>query len=285
MKSVLFPELPRRSDESHKGSYGTALIIGGSRGMSGAVTLAGLGALRTGCGLAFLACPADIQPTVAAAEPAYLTVPLPADENGQLEPAAWSVLQPVLEKSTAVAIGPGAGQSPGFEALFTQVLRTCPQPLVIDADGLNALARQTRTAETWPGPRIVTPHPGEMARLLHISVAEVQQNRSQVARDFAQQQQCIVVLKGAGTIVTDGEQEYVNTTGNHGMATGGTGDVLTGVITALLAQGLTPFAAAQLGVYVHGRAGDLAADHWGHRGLIASDLPGYVALALRELAD
>jgi ADP-dependent NAD(P)H-hydrate dehydratase len=285
MNRLLFPELPRRATDSHKGSFGSVLLIGGSRGMSGAITLAGLAALRSGCGLTYLACPAEILPTVAAAEPSYLTVPLPDDQTGRLTPAAWPTLQPLLESCTAVAIGPGCGQSPEFDELFAHVFRACQKPLVIDADGLNSLARQPELWEHKSGPRILTPHPGEMSRLLQVSVAEVQQNRSELARLYAQKHGSIVVLKGAGTIITDGEQDYVNSTGNHGMATGGTGDVLTGVIASLLAQGMTGMAAAQLGVYVHGRAGDLAADHWGYRGLIASDLPGYVALAFRELTD
>lgn len=276
------PTLPPRDPDGHKGTFGSVFLIGGSRGMSGAVCLAGLAAARSGCGLTFLACPAGIQPLVAAAELSWLTIPLPEDSCGRLSQAALAALAEPLDRATAVGLGPGLGRSPELDALVLQLYSTTPQPLVLDADALNGLATQAELPAAPAGPRILTPHPGEMARLLGTSIRDVQENREFVAREFARQQRCILLLKGRETLVTDGSELYRNGTGNHGLATGGSGDVLTGLLTSLLAQGMSPYAAACLAAHIHGRAADLAVKEFGPRGLIASDLPLYVARALME---
>ncbi len=278
------PALPSRPDESHKGTFGSVLIVAGSRGMSGAACLAGLGALRGGAGLVTVAVPAGIQAIVAGTEPSYLTVALPEDDQGRISRQATGDVLSRAQHATAVAIGPGWGKSPDLtelaHVLFTQVER----PLVVDADALNALASSPAGFPKGPSgvPRVLTPHPGEFARLLTTQTKSVQHDRETVAADFARQHGAIVVLKGHGTVITDGEKVAINTTGNSGMATGGTGDVLTGLVVALLAQGMVPFAAAHLAVYLHGLAGDLAAAEQSKPGLIASDLPHFLGKAWKQ---
>ncbi|MCA8982885.1 MAG: NAD(P)H-hydrate dehydratase [Planctomycetaceae bacterium] len=276
------PPLPPRDASGHKGSFGSVLLVGGSRGMSGAIVLAGLTALRGGCGLTFLACPRGIQPIVASAEPSYLTIPLPEDDAGKLTAAAIPALADGIDRATAIGLGPGLGQGVELDRLVSHLYRELPHPLVVDADALNALSRQPEILADCAGPRILTPHPGEMARLLGTTTRDVQENREVIAREFALENQCVLLLKGRETLVTDGTGLYVNPTGNQGLATGGTGDVLTGLLTSLLAQGMSPVAAAQMAAFIHGHAADLAVEQLGTRGLIASDLPRYIALALKE---
>lgn len=266
------PKLAPRKADSNKGSYGSVLILAGSRGMSGAAILAGSAALRAGAGLVRVAVPTDILPIVALGNPCYMTLPLPQDMAGRLGKVALADLMPLIEKNDVFAIGPGLGHSDTIGQLLRQLLVQVRIPIVLDADGLNAFAGHAADLGKHAGPLVITPHPGEFARLLGTDVESVQLDRRQSAATFARDHRLIVVLKGHGTIVTDGKRIYQNTTGNPGMATGGTGDVLTGVISALLGQGLDPFAAAQLGVYLHGLAGDLAKADLGEEGLIASDL-------------
>jgi ADP-dependent NAD(P)H-hydrate dehydratase len=273
------PALPQRPDDAHKGSYGRVLIIAGSRGMSGAACLAGMGALRGGAGLVYLAVPAGLVPIVAAVEPSYLTIPLPEDDHGQLSLEAELPLNDVVPKNSSVAVGPGLGQSDDLSMLVRWLYSKVEKPIVFDADGLNALARMPELLSQAPAPRILTPHPGEFARLSQSDIGAVQQDREESAVRFAQEHGVVLLLKGHGTIITDGRRMAVNTTGNSGMATGGTGDVLTGLIAALLAQGLPAFEAAQLGAHLHGLAGDLAAEELSMPALIASDLPWYLGAA------
>ncbi|HEY1065460.1 MAG TPA: NAD(P)H-hydrate dehydratase [Pirellulales bacterium] len=286
------PKLPSRSSDSHKGTFGRVLIIGGSLGMGGAPALSGLAALRSGAGLTFVAVPDVIWPTVAAIEPSYLIVPLAGDSKGRIASAAQKVIAEQVEAATAVAIGPGLGRSSGLTQLVHDLYANCPRPLVLDADALNALAESPDRLAKRAGPRIVTPHPGEFGRLMGESTQTVNADRIGWATKFVErfagdgtQPPLVLVFKGHGTITADRERYAINSTGNPGMATGGTGDVLTGVTVSLLAQGLSPFEAARLAVYVHGFAGDLVADELGQAGLIASDLPRAVAKALQRLAN
>jgi ADP-dependent NAD(P)H-hydrate dehydratase len=267
------PRLPNRTAEGHKGLYGSIVVVGGGRGMAGAPALAGASALRAGAGLVRVASPAEVQPTVASFEPSYLTYPLENDAEGltRFEPARKR-LEHFLEAADVLAIGPGLGQSDDIRALLHWVVESVEVPTVIDADALNALVGQTDLLGRLKRPVVITPHPGEFARLTDRSIAEIQADRESHALALAQAENLVVVLKGAGTVVTDGERVYVNTTGNPGMATGGSGDVLTGVIAALLGQRLAPFEAAQLGVHVHGLAGDIAREQSGEVGLIAGDI-------------
>ena len=242
--------------------------------MAGAAALCGASVLRSGAGLVRVATPAEVQPTVASFEPSYMTYPLPDDGQGMIrfEPSI-PVLERLLEPADVVAVGPGLGQSEEIGALVRWLVTGTDRPLVIDADGLNMLAGMVGVLAGLKRPVILTPHPGEFARLVAGSVESVQADRITSAVDLARQFESVtVVLKGAGTVVTNGQQVYVNTTGNPGMATGGAGDVLTGVIAALLAQKMPPFQAAQLGVYIHGLAGDIARDQNGMVGMIAGDI-------------
>ncbi len=276
------PKPPTRDRNSHKGTFGSALVIAGSSGMSGAAVLSGLGALRSGAGLVFLAIPDAIQSIVAASEPSYLTIGLPSDSAGRIAGDSAALLKQALSGKSAVAVGPGLGQSEPLQSLVADLYATCEHPLVIDADGLNLLAKEATKLSQKPAARIVTPHPGEFARLIGRSSKEVQEQRETLAVEFAKQHQIVLVLKGHGTIVTDGERMAVNQTGNSGMSTGGTGDVLTGLIVGLLAQGMPPFEAARLGVHLHGLAGDLAAVQHSEPGMIASDLPRFLGEAWRQ---
>ncbi len=276
------PQLPSRAVDSHKGSYGRAVIIGGSMGMSGAVSLAGLGALRGGAGLVYLACPRSVWSAVAAIEPSYLTVPLPEDAHGRLAVPSIPEILTACQNADAVAIGPGLGQSDDLREVVSQVVRGVDVPCVIDADGLNLLVDRLEILATARSSRVLTPHPGEFARLTGLSIHEVQANREGLAVQFANRHRVVLVLKGAGTVVTDGQRLFINRTGNPGLATGGTGDVLTGLITALIAQGAAPFDAACLGCHLHGLAGDIAAEELSPPGMIASDLPKYLPLAWKR---
>src|SRR3954447_571563 len=232
------PALPPRPADSHKGLYGTVLVIAGGRGMAGAAALVGASALRSGAGLVRVASPAEVQPTVATFEPSYMTYPLENDEDGRikLKPARKAIAR-LLEQADVLAIGPGLGQSGDIRDLVHWVVEEVKVPTVLDADALNALAGQTQVLADLRRPVVITPHPGEFARLTGRSVAEIQDDRESHAIALAQPDHLIVVLKGANTIVTDGARVFVNSTGNPGMAKGGSGDILTGVIAALIAQG------------------------------------------------
>jgi ADP-dependent NAD(P)H-hydrate dehydratase len=279
------PTLPKRPADSNKGMYGTVLVIAGGRGMAGAAALVGAAALRSGAGLVRVACPAEVQPTVASFEPSYMTYPIENDAEGLLrfEPARKAITR-LLEKADVLAMGPGLGQSEEIRELVHWVVEEVKIPTVLDADALNALAGQTNTLAHLHRPVILTPHPGEFARLTGRTVREIQADREGHAIALAQAaDHLVILLKGVHTVVTDGRRLFVNDTGNPGMATGGAGDVLTGVIAALIGQKLTPFEAAQLGAHVHGLAGDIARDQSGEVGMIAGDIVDSLADAFYHL--
>jgi NAD(P)H-hydrate epimerase len=275
------PTLPPRAVDANKGQYGRLLVIAGSRGMSGAAVLCATAALRGGAGLVKAAVAAEILPLVAAGQVCCMTAALPCDVDGRISALALSSLTTLCAENDVIAIGPGLGRSADLAELLAELVDKVDRPMVIDADGLNAFVGRTDRLTSTTGPRVITPHPGEFARLLQVDVPTVQASRRELAVEFALKHGIIVVLKGHQTIVTDGRRAYVNSTGNPGMATGGTGDVLTGLIAALLGQKLPPFEAAQLGVFVHGLAGDLARDQIGEVSLIATDLLDFLPAALR----
>jgi NAD(P)H-hydrate epimerase len=277
------PRLAPRAADSHKGDFGRALLIGGSQGMAGAIALAGMAALRSGVGLLKIATSHTCQPTVASFEPSAMTIPLAADAEGRIAGSAQNVVAQAAQEATAVGCGQGLGRSSELVELVTWLYRNLRQPAVFDADALFALGQRPAALVDHVAPRVLTPHPGEFARLIGV-VAIESADRSRLARELAQRAATVVVLKGHETVITDGQREAINTTGNPGMATGGTGDVLTGIITALLCQKMEPFEAARLGVYVHGLAGDLAAEDLGQVSLIASDLLRYLPHAWRQLS-
>ncbi|MCA9024997.1 MAG: NAD(P)H-hydrate dehydratase [Planctomycetaceae bacterium] len=279
------PPLPDRPEDGHKGTFGRVLIVAGSRGMSGAAILSGTAALRSGAGLVYVAAPEGIVPIIAGYEPSYLTIPLAEDESGRIAESSLNELAERIKAMDAVAMGPGLGQSDGLERIVKDIYEQTSQPMVVDADALNLLSRSCDQLSSHAGPRVLTPHPGEFARLTGKAITGDSSEREQAALQFAAVHQLVLVLKGPGTIITDGVRLAVNTTGNSGMATGGTGDVLTGIITSLLAQGMEPFEAAQLGAYVHGSAGDLMTEIKSERGMIASDLLAGISQAWIELED
>jgi ADP-dependent NAD(P)H-hydrate dehydratase len=275
------PLLFKRDPESHKGDFGRALLVAGSKGMAGAAALAGIATLRGGAGLVRLAVPEPCLGTVAGFEPSYMTTPLSADRAGRIAWSARSEIAAAAEEATVVAFGPGVGRSPGLSALGAWLFRHLAKPMVFDADGLFALAASRETLGPPPAPRILTPHPGEFARLIGGQRLSLDQ-REAAALELAARWQVVLVLKGHRTLVTNGTKSTHNTTGNPGMATGGSGDVLTGLITALACQGLVAFEAARLGVYLHGLAGDLAAMELSQEAMIASDLVRYLPQAFQE---
>lgn len=269
------PRLPPRRRDAHKGDFGRVLVFAGSYGMAGAAALCANAAYRGGAGLVTLAVPESIYEPLAVMVPCAVHRPLPADAGRALAELACD--------HDAIAAGPGIGTSPSARGALSALLAAAACPVVLDADALNLLAAQpTLTADLRP-PRILTPHPGEAARLLGMSIDRIQRDRPTAARELARLHRATVVLKGAGTVVTDGSRARTNRTGNPGMATGGTGDVLTGLIAALLGQGLAPFDAAVLGVHLHGAAGDRAARRLGEVSLMATDLLDELPLAILAL--
>jgi ADP-dependent NAD(P)H-hydrate dehydratase len=279
------PKLEPRDRHGHKGSYGRLLLVGGSRGMAGSISLSGMAALRSGAGLVTIATPRCVQATVAGFSPAYMTVGL-VDNDDTFTAAAIDPLLEWCQKMDVVGIGPGLGRTPDVTALVKRMYAEVSTLMVVDADGLNALAEAPAALASPGGPRVLTPHPGEFARLTGESVGMRPSTRSKAAIHLALRdtsRQTVVLLKGAGSVVAGAKRYSVNTTGNPGMATGGTGDVLTGIVAALAAQGLDAWQAARLAAHVHGLAGDLAADEVGHVSLVATDLLDHLPRAFRQL--
>ena len=267
------PELPPRPVEGHKGTFGRVLVVAGSVGMTGAAALTGRAALRAGAGLVRVATSKSALPIVASLEPSYTTLPLAEDAAGRIGAKAVNIILNAAQENDVVALGPGMGQSAGLRSVVEALLRQDGLRLVIDGDGLNNLSRLTG----WPGKCkanvVLTPHPGEMKRLMSGLFREQSEaGRQEIAVRVAQSTKTTVALKGAGTVVTDGRRVYTNTTGNPGMGTAGSGDVLTGVIAALMGQGINDFDATVLAVYLHGLAGDIAADRLGQISLMATDI-------------
>jgi hydroxyethylthiazole kinase-like uncharacterized protein yjeF len=277
-------QLPLRPPDGHKGTFGRVLIIAGSPGMSGAACLSATAALRSGAGLVTVAVPESIQPVVVSFEPSYTSVSLPCRQDGQLCVAATTSVSGLLAGFDAVAVGPGLGQAGAVVSLVEMLIESAQVPLILDADALNAVASH-HLALRRSAPTIVTPHPGEFARLTQRTPADVNSHREQLTSDYARMTGAVVVLKGSGTVISDGVQTHVNSTGNSGMATGGSGDVLTGVVTALCGQGVKPLAAAVAAVHCHGLAGDLCAAATSERGMIASDLLDWLPRAWREVEN
>ena len=275
--------LPPRRRDAHKGAFGHVLVIAGSRGKTGAGLLAAQAAARSGAGLTTLAVPATLQAVLEAQVREAMTAALADTGDGAAALADGAAVNALLADREAVVCGPGLGQAPATRALVAHVVRQCAAPLVLDADGLNAVAGSALLRDR-PGPTVVTPHPGEMARLQSGDTARVQADRLGAARAFARAERVVVVLKGARTIIASPDgATAICPTGNPGMASGGTGDVLSGVIGALLAQGLAAYDAAALGVFAHGAAGDAVAARQGETGLLASDLLAELPVTLERL--
>jgi len=280
-------QLLRRKADSHKGDFGHVLIIAGSPRFSGAAVLCAAAALRSGAGLVTMAVPEGLNsPLIRIKPPEVMTLPLPQTRQGSLSAGAYRALHQCIEKADVVAIGPGLSQDVSTQNLVRRLIASVSKPRVIDADALNALAGHTGLLLKTNNQQlttILTPHPGEMSRLIGEKVGVSAAGRRNVAKEFAKVYNCITVLKGHGTVVADPQGDtYVNRTGNPGMATAGSGDVLTGMIAAFLGQGLDGFAAAKYAVYVHGLAGDIAAKEKTQISLIASDIIAKIPEAIRR---
>ncbi|MCH2170972.1 NAD(P)H-hydrate dehydratase [Myxococcota bacterium] len=271
--------LPTRPIDGHKGTFGHALIVGGSRGMSGAVTLAARAAGRVGAGLVSIACPAGIHEVVALQSVEAMTEPLPDTESHGLSMDAGETIIALAGKRDAVGLGPGLGRQTPSQELVRLLTRELDLPLVIDADALRALAGYVKHLEGRRNPTVLTPHPGEAGELLGVGASDVNADRIGAARRLARDSGCVVLLKGAGTVVAAADGRLaINATGGPALATGGTGDVLLGMVTGLLAQGTESFEAATLAAHWHGAAGDGIESRGGSAGLLAGDL-------VRELPD
>ena len=281
MKSLL----PMRNTHCHKGDFGRVLVIAGSEGMVGAAVLSAYSALRSGCGLVTLATCDSERAVAASFHPEIMTAGL-LSENGQLCRKALPQILKLSKTADAVVFGPGLGQNGDIGYILEELLISYKGKMVIDADGLNALSHNPDILLKRSCDLVLTPHPGEMSRLTKLGTEEIQKNRKKIAKEFAEKYGICLVLKGTETVVAQPmQQTYTNCTGNPGMATAGSGDVLSGVIAALVAQGLTNFDAARLGVYVHGLAGDIAAQKKGVYGLIAGDISEELPKALSEIAN
>lgn len=271
--SDIAPLFPPRGPDAHKGAFGHLLVVAGSVGKTGAAALAGRAALRTGAGLATIAAPLSQQPIIAALGMETMTEPLPETPSQSASLNAKDRILELAGRTDGVALGPGVSLAPETQRLVRELLLEVGRPMVVDADGLTALAGHLELLKKSAAPRCLTPHPGEMARLLGARVAEVEADRIETVRSFCQRYGTFLVLKGARSVIGEpGGKVYINPTGNPGMASGGSGDVLTGMVGALLARGMDPLAALQAGVLLHGLAGDLARDDKGEEGMIAGDI-------------
>lgn len=259
--------LPDRDRNAHKGDFGKILLLCGSRGYTGAAALASMGALRVGAGLVFLGVPECIYEIEAIKLNEPIVFPV-SDKNGMFSDKAIMEIGPRLEEMDAVLIGPGIGKSPDCRDLVSWLLETFKGPIVLDADGINVIAKHKDMLRGRTGVTILTPHAGEFSRLSGTGI----DNRQKCAESLAEDLGVIVALKGNGTVVTDGKTTYINDTGNPGMAVGGSGDILAGMIVGLVGQGISALEATAASVWLHGRAGDVCADNFGQYGMLPSDM-------------
>lgn len=277
--------LPKRSLDTHKGDYGHVLIIGGSRRMPGAPILAARGAMAVGAGLVTVAAPQETLNALTVALPEAMGLPLPTDADGNITAAAAEKVLAFAEKKTIV-LGMGLGKAATTREFVYQLLPKVPQAAVVDADALTALSKGAKPTEDWKKTLIFTPHPGEMAQLMGSEAKKVQENRLSMVEEAARIYRGIVLLKGYRTLISDGAKRlYINGSGNPGMSVGGSGDVLSGIIGGLLAQGLPPMAAAGLGAWLHGAAGDKAAAALGEASMTALDIVKYFPFLWQEIAQ
>ena len=274
---------PRRKPDTHKGDYGHIFILAGSLGLSGAAVLCANSAMRSGAGLVTLGVPEGVYSIIAKkAYPEVMVRPLAETKDKTLSLKAYPAIMSLIEKTDVLAIGPGLSRNPQTQKLIRRIISNIHKPMVIDADALNALSGNLEILRINPNLKILTPHPGEFSRLSGAPRVYIQKNRETLAKKFACDYNIILVLKGHHTVVASADKVYVNKTGNPGMATAGSGDVLTGIISALLGQGLSGFSAAKTGAYLHGLAGDIAAKEKTQAALIASDIIENIPVAIKK---
>lgn len=281
------PFLPKRRHYSHKGDYGHVLLIAGSRGKTGAALMAAGACLKAGAGLVTIGVPEYLTGSFQSRVTEEMLLPLPDSGEGALSIKSLDRILAFIDKNADVlAIGPGVGTSRDTANLVRELVLRCTAPMVVDADAINAIGSGTDIFDKVKAPVILTPHPGEFSRLAKLNVPAIEKNRIEAASGFSEKTGTYVVLKGVPTVIAEpGGSVYLNSTGNPGMAKAGTGDVLTGVVAAFLAQGLSPIEASIAGVYLHGLAGDMAASKTGEHSLLASDVIGALPGALREVCD
>lgn len=276
--------IPERKKDSHKGNYGKLGIIGGSRGMTGAVALATIASLRSGSGLVYSIVPASLSTIIETLVVESITIPIDCENKGNFIQAGADEILEATSNLDCLVLGPGMGKDTERISLVKEILSISHKPIVLDADGINCIAeeRETLTSRTYE--TIITPHPRELSRLLDINTEEIQLNRIKYCKQTAKIFKAITVLKGANTIIASPEgQVYINTTGNPGMATAGSGDVLSGIIGSFIGQGIRPLNAAIAGVFIHGLAGDMAAMEKGEYGLIAGDIVNKIPSAIKYI--
>jgi NAD(P)H-hydrate epimerase len=281
------PMLRRRERQAHKGHFGHCLVIAGSTGKTGAAALSANSAMRAGSGLVTLAVPESLHVILEIKTTEVMSVPLPDSNNGYVTGSAFPAIERLLEGKDALAVGPGLGRGPGTSGLVQTIVEHVSLPMVIDADGLNALAEDITILRRKKSAGIIlTPHPGEMARLLGTSIPDIEADRISVAQEFARNFGVYLILKGARTIIASpAGAAAINGSGNPGMATGGMGDVLTGIIVSLLGQQYSAWDACRIGVYIHGYAADLVADEKGETGISASDVKEMLPYACKRLIN
>lgn len=276
--------LLRLKKDVHKNTFGHVLILAGSRSMLGAASLTSLAAIRSGAGLASLGIPKSLNATVQKKiSNVIMTVPLVETREQTLALSCLKQIRNMYKKFDAIAIGPGLSTHTGTQKLIREVIQTSPVPLVIDADALTALSGHLNILTATRTMKVLTPHPGEMARLTGKTKSAIEASRRKAASDFSKKYRCVLLLKGHETVISSPDGKvYINKTGNPGMATAGSGDVLTGMIAAFIAQGLTGFEAAKYGAFLHGKAGDAAAAARSKLAMIASDIIDSIPKAVRS---
>jgi NAD(P)H-hydrate epimerase len=277
--------VPARPQDSNKGDFGRVLVLAGSRGMTGAAVLSGFSALRSGAGLVTIATAESERKIVAGFYPEIITQGLPS-QNGKICAAATKDILKLIQNQTAIVFGPGIGQSEDILLILKEILTNYTGKLIIDADGLNVISKDIRILSDRKCEVIITPHPGEMSRLVKLTTSDVQQNREHLAREFAKKHGVTIALKGYKTVVADDKGNiFVNPTGNPGMAKAGSGDVLAGMIGAFCSQDMNCFDAAMLGAYTHGLAGDIAKDKVGVHGMVATDVIDEIPKAILKIIN
>jgi len=283
-EGIVSAVLPLRHKNTNKGDYGRVLIITGSTGMTGSGSLTAKAALRSGAGLVYLGVPKTLAHLYGTGALEAITLPLEDCGMGSLSSKCIGQIKKIICSKNVIAVGPGLSVSDDIFEVIEYIISTSEVPLVLDADALNAVSRDVSVLRKLKAEAVITPHPGEMSRLTGVSIKDIQENRIEVARDFARKWKVVTVLKGSRTVIADPDGTvYINTTGNPGMATAGSGDVLTGIVAALIGQGVKPQSAAAAGVYIHGLAGDLAASESGELSLIAGDITNHLPNAFMRV--
>lgn len=283
MVKAAIKKIKARKVDTHKGDYGHVFILAGSAGMTGAAYLSCQGALLSGSGLVTLGIPKSLNLIMEVKLTEVMTLPLDETDEQSLGSACEDKVLSFASKADVIAIGPGLSRNSDTQNLVRNLIQRLDKPIVLDADGINAFANFADKLKERVSPLVITPHPGEMSRLVKKSVEEIQKDRKRAAKNLSQEINAVVVLKGFRTVVAEKDRLYINESGNPGMATGGVGDILTGMIASFIGQGIEPFGAAKLAVYLHGRAGDLAKQDKGEISLIATDLLDKIPTVFKSL--